>query len=299
MLPASPLRADGDRVWVASVAESDVVPYGRAVEQSAQRIGYWNPVDPRDLLVHLERQSDSHRTVIIHARRPSGTHDIVGKVNVSNVVRGRFMSATMGYDAYDPYAGTGLFAEGMRLVIGLAFAAQPAGMGLRRLEANVQPANTRSAGLLRSLGFRRERHIRHMLWLEGGGRPPSWRDHDSYALTMGETALPYRSNEHSRVVVVVDVRDGGRTARSVAQELGLPVLSSEILSMPQIWSVLADSVGGAVLHLDVDVISADVMRAGLVEVGVDPDRVMRVTTPAVDQASAVRLALRARATALG
>ena len=62
----------------------------------------------------------------------------------------------MGYDAYDPYAGRGLFAEGLRLVVGLVLAAEPGGMGLHRLEANVQPGNTVSAGLLRSLGFQRE-----------------------------------------------------------------------------------------------------------------------------------------------
>ena len=35
---------------------------------------------------------------------------MVGKVSVTDAVRGRFESAAMGYDAYDPYAGRGLFA---------------------------------------------------------------------------------------------------------------------------------------------------------------------------------------------
>ena len=81
----------------------------------------------------------------------------MGKVNVSDVMRGRFESAAMGYNAYDPYAGRGLFAEGLRLVLNLAFTPETAGgVGLHRVVAAVQLGNLRSAGLLRSLGFQRE-----------------------------------------------------------------------------------------------------------------------------------------------
>jgi RimJ/RimL family protein N-acetyltransferase len=125
------LQATGARVWVALVREQDVAPYRIAVEQSRQRLGRWNPVDPDDLARHLTQQSRSHRTFLIHALNPQGQHDIVGRVNVANVVRGRFESSGMGYDAYDPYAGRGLFVEGLRLVMDLAFAPESAGgMGL-------------------------------------------------------------------------------------------------------------------------------------------------------------------------
>ena len=115
------LQAGGDRVRVATVQEMDIAPYRRAVGQSRHRLARWNPVDPEDLDRHLPLQSRDHRTFLIHALAPEGEHDIVGKINIVNAVRGRFESAAMGYDAYDPYAGRGLFAEGLRLVVGLAF----------------------------------------------------------------------------------------------------------------------------------------------------------------------------------
>ena len=118
-----------------------------------------------------------HRTLLIHARQQEGDHDLVGKVNVTNVVRGRALGATLGYDAVDPYAGRGLFAEGLRLVVDIAFTPEPRGMGLHRLEANVQPANVRSAGVLRRIGFRREgfspSYLLHadLQWLRRVARP--------------------------------------------------------------------------------------------------------------------------------
>src|SRR5665811_2284747 len=98
------LHIRGDRVWVGTVCVQDVAPYRLAVERSRQRLSRWNPVDPEDLERQLGVQSRDRRTFIIHSLDPEGDHDIVGKVNVTDVVRGRFESAAMGYDAYDPYA---------------------------------------------------------------------------------------------------------------------------------------------------------------------------------------------------
>jgi RimJ/RimL family protein N-acetyltransferase len=148
------LHSRGDRVWIGPVHERDIAPYRRAVEQSRTRLIRWNPVDPDDLARALPLQSRERRTFLIHALTPEGEHDIVGKINVVDAVRGRFQSAGMGYDAYDPYAGRGFFSEGLRLVLNLAFTPEPeGGMGLHRVQATVQPGNVRSAGLLRSLGF--------------------------------------------------------------------------------------------------------------------------------------------------
>ncbi len=93
------LHAQGDRVWVGTVRAQDVAPYRLAVEQSRQRLSRWNPVDPEDLERQLAVQSPDRRTFLIHARGREGDHDIVGKVNITDVVRRRFESAAMGYDA--------------------------------------------------------------------------------------------------------------------------------------------------------------------------------------------------------
>ncbi len=294
------LRGDGERVWVSTVHEADLAPYARAVEASAARIRVWNPVNPDDLAGALGRQGELYRTFVVHARRPVGDHAIVGVVNVFNIVRGAFQSGTIGYNSFDPYTGTGMFAEGLRVLLSVAFAPEPDGLGLHRIEANVQPANTRSAGLLRSIGFRRERHVRHMLYLDGGGRPRSWRDHDSYAITAGEPMLGHRYNEHPRVVVV-SYPDPARAgaAAALAAELGVPLLSSRVLQAEQIWQVLADSSVGAVLELQTSVVPRAVVRAGLDRAGVPGERVLITDLEtATEPAQISRIALQARAMAL-
>ncbi|HEX7461451.1 MAG TPA: GNAT family N-acetyltransferase [Dermatophilaceae bacterium] len=255
------LHVRGNRVWVGTVRVQDVAPYRLAVERSRQRLSRWNPVDPEDLERQLGVQSRDRRTFIIHSLDPEGDHDIVGKVNVTDVVRGRFESAAMGYDAYDPYAGRGLFAEGLRLVLDLAFARETAGgMGLHRVAAAVQPGNLRSAGLLRSLGFQREGFSPRMLWLPGADGNHAWLDHVSYTVRAEEwPAETYARAPGRRVVVLVNgVPDSGKTAlaRRLAAELRIPLFSKDVIEQGKegkegkgraLWALLQDSpVGGVV-----------------------------------------------------
>ena len=246
-----PLRADGERVWVASATEADVEAYVRASEGSRRRLMAWNPVDPYGLPSLIRAASRYHRTLLVHARTPDGDHDLVGKVNVTNVVLGRALMGTLGYDAFDPYAGRGLFAEGLRLVVDLAFDRAPHGMGLQRLEANVQPGNVRSAGVLRALGFRHEGFSPAYLLLPGPTGRDEWRDHDRYAVTAGEwPASGYAPPPRPRVAVVVSGRpDAGRTtfARRLAQELGVPVFEDRVVTAELVWALLADSPTGGVV----------------------------------------------------
>jgi ribosomal-protein-alanine N-acetyltransferase len=246
--------ATGSRVRVITVREQDLVPYRRAVEQSRHRLARWNPVDPDDLARALQMQSRDRRTFLIHALTPEGDHDIVGKVNVSDVVRGRFQSAAMGYDAYDPYAGRGLFAEGLRLVLTILFRPEDAGgVGLHRVAAAVQPGNVRSAGLLRSLGFRREGFSPRMLWLPGADGRNAWQDHDSYAVLRDQwPAQPYPQAAGRGVVVLVNGLPGSGSralARQLAAELGVPLFSQAVAgSADVLWGLLADSPAGGVVE---------------------------------------------------
>ncbi|MGZ4719469.1 MAG: GNAT family N-acetyltransferase [Oryzihumus sp.] len=287
------LHAVGERVWVSPVRREDLDPYRRAVERSRDRLSRWNPVNPEDLATHLGAQSRGHRTFVIRARRPEGDHDVVGKVNVTNVVHGRFLSAAMGYDAYDPYAGRGMFAEGMRLVVGLAFAAEPHGMGLHRLEASVQPGNVTSAGLLRSVGFRHEGYTPRMLWLADSSGRESWRDHDRYAMTAEEwPARPYAPQRRRRLVVLVGgVPGSGRTtlARALAEELGVPLLSTDVVTdADAVWALLAASPVGAVVEGSFGSADRDRVERGLAVAGLAPASVSEVRCEVAADAEAAR-----------
>lgn len=288
--PGAP-HPKGSRVWVAVAGEQDIAPYRRAVEQSRRRLSKWNPVDPDDLGRALSRQSRDRRTFLIHVLTPEGDHDIVGKVNVSDVVRGRFESAAMGYDAYDPYAGRGLFAEGLRLVLNLLFTPEDAGgMGLHRVQAAVQPGNVRSAGLLRSLGFQREGFSPRMLWLPDADGNHAWRDHESYVMMRDEwPAQSYPTARGRRVVALVNGVPGSEVingvsgsgtanlARQLAVELRVPLFSRDVAgSADVLWALLADSPVGGVVESCFRPDDARYVVEGLQRCGLDPAAVPEV-----------------------
>jgi [ribosomal protein S5]-alanine N-acetyltransferase len=103
----------------------------------------------------------------------ANTHGLVGVVNLDEIVYGCFRSAYLGYYAFAPYAGRGLMKRGLDRVITHAFQE----MKLHRLEANIQPTNTRSKALVKALGFRREGFSPRYLKING-----RWRDHERWAI---------------------------------------------------------------------------------------------------------------------
>ena len=101
------------------------------------------------------------------------TQELVGVINVSEIVLGLFQSAYLGYYAFVPHAGRGLMRQGMRQVIRYCFD----DLRLHRLEANIQPDNERSLALAKALGFEKEGYS--PCYLRVGDR---WRDHERWAI---------------------------------------------------------------------------------------------------------------------
>ncbi|OFS14114.1 MULTISPECIES: GNAT family N-acetyltransferase [Kytococcus] len=216
------VATDGELV-AATLVPQDEAEYTVAGDASAARVGRFNPVVPGDFRARLAAQGESQRMVLVRLRDPQqaaedlagqgrwpGTdrpgctpdgrplHGVVARVNVMNTVRGRFQSAALGYDALDPWAGTGLFTRALRLVVDLAFtpvAPDPGpgggptgGFGLHRVEANVQPDNAASLRVLQKVGFRREGLVERMLYVPGPDGSEAWRDHVAHGLTVEEWA---------------------------------------------------------------------------------------------------------------
>ncbi len=115
---------------------------------------------------------DGDRSIGFIARERESNR-IVGVVNLSEIVRGFFQSAYMGYYAVAGMNGRGLMAEAVGLVITHAFME----LGLHRIEANIQPDNEPSRALVKRLGFRQEGYSPRYLKING-----EWRDHERWAI---------------------------------------------------------------------------------------------------------------------
>ena len=102
---------------------------------------------------------------------------LAGVYNVSEIVRGAFQNAYLGYYAFVPHAGQGMMRAAMPLVFEHAFDQ----LGLHRLQANVQPDNAASRALLLATGWREEGFAPRYLRIDG-----DWRDHVMYAITAEE-----------------------------------------------------------------------------------------------------------------
>jgi [ribosomal protein S5]-alanine N-acetyltransferase len=98
---------------------------------------------------------------------------IVGSINLSQIFRGSFQSAYVGYQVGAPFAGLGYMKEALHLVLRYAFDT----MKLHRIEANIQPNNVASIALVKRVGFSKEGYSRRYLKISG-----RWRDHERWAI---------------------------------------------------------------------------------------------------------------------
>jgi ribosomal-protein-alanine N-acetyltransferase len=105
------------------------------------------------------------------------TNNLVGVIAISEIVRGSFQSAYLGYYAFVPHNEKGFIRAGLIRAINYAFR----DLRLHRLEANIQPGNHNSIGLIQSLGFQLEGMSPRYLKIAG-----RWRDHERWAIRREE-----------------------------------------------------------------------------------------------------------------
>ena len=130
------------------------------------------PADtPERFAAYVDRSArDDQESYLI---RHTGCGALVGFANISSIVHGALQSGYIGYGAFASHAGRGLMTAGLQAVLTAAFT----DLGLHRIEANIQPANTRSLALARRLSFQREGFSPRYLLIDG-----SWQDHERWAL---------------------------------------------------------------------------------------------------------------------
>jgi len=161
------------RVRLKPLRASDAEAFLSAVRRSKHLHKGWvkPPRTGAEYRRYVQRlSSPSHRGFLVVGKR---RRDLVGIININNIILGQFRSGFLGYYGFADFEKQGLMREGMRLVLRHAFKK----LKLHRLEANIQPTNRRSIALARNCGFSKEGYSRRYLKIAG-----KWRDHERWAI---------------------------------------------------------------------------------------------------------------------
>ena len=103
--------------------------------------------------------------------------EVVGQLNVANILYGSVGSAVIGYWVIPEVAGKGVTPTAVALVTDYLFQV----VGLHRVEIDIRPENVASLRVVEKLGFRYEGLKERFIHING-----AWRDHYVFALTHEE-----------------------------------------------------------------------------------------------------------------
>ena len=103
--------------------------------------------------------------------------DVVGQLNVANILYGSVSSAVIGYWVAPEVAGRGVTPTAVALVTDYLFNV----VGLHRVEIAIRPENKASLRVVEKLGWRYEGLKRGYIHING-----AWRDHFIFALLSDE-----------------------------------------------------------------------------------------------------------------
>ncbi|MBV1858477.1 MAG: GNAT family N-acetyltransferase [Nannocystaceae bacterium] len=192
----------GARLLLRPPTPDDQDDWSRLVDVNREHLAGWISLpseadDPgaRALFASMLSAATSERCEkFMIVDRSEGT--FLGVLNLNEIVRGSFWSAYVGYWIGKAHQRRGLMTEALALGLRHAFE----GMGLHRIEANLQPGNRASRALVCKLGFVQEGYSERYLRVDG-----EWRDHERWAITVERwrQACPEPSAKHDS-----DVRSG-------------------------------------------------------------------------------------------
>ena len=174
------------RVLLTAATAGDEADFIAAMRASRTLHRPWiaMPETPAAYASYVERNASDRYDRLLLRRRSDGA--LAGFLHLSEIVRGSFQSAFLGYGGVAALAGQGYMTEGMQLLLRHAFST----LGLHRVEANIQPGNRSSIALADRSGFELEGYS--VRYLKVGGR---WRDHERWAIRQESwrAAQPARS----------------------------------------------------------------------------------------------------------
>ena len=171
LLLTEPEDADAPRLLAYAVKNRDALaPWEPTRSDSYFTLAYW---DQQISIVRDQNQAGTRiQFLLLDNSAPTGP--LIGQCTLSNVVRGAFQAAYLGYSLDRDDWGKGLMHEALSVVIEYGFGT----LKLHRIMANYMPRNERSGRVLRCLGFTVEGYARDYLKIAG-----QWEDHILTAIT--------------------------------------------------------------------------------------------------------------------
>jgi len=170
----------GERVTLVAPSAALAAAVLSFHERNKEHLGPWTPALPAgfwEVEYHEGRLSSAQKNfeedVAWRWSIMLGT-EYIGHIHFSQIHRGCFMSCMLGYGLDHAHEGRGLMREALQLGIAEVFSERGR---LHRIQANVQPSNVRSLGLLKRLGFADEGEAPSYLYMNG-----AWRNHVMTAL---------------------------------------------------------------------------------------------------------------------
>jgi [ribosomal protein S5]-alanine N-acetyltransferase len=176
------MRLDSDRIYIRRLELDDL---NTLLDLRIRNREFFQPLEPitpdshytleghRDILEKVQNNWESSAGYGFGIFLNS-SNQLIGRVNLSNVVRGAWESCTMGYFLDEKCNGHGFTTEAVRLAIQFAFG--PA--ELHRVQAAVMPRNVGSIRVLEKVGFLYDGFSEYYLKING-----LWEHHNLYSIT--------------------------------------------------------------------------------------------------------------------
>jgi ribosomal-protein-alanine N-acetyltransferase len=162
---------------VRLIAVEDAAPLSELLRVNREFLAPWEPVRPEEYFT-TDGQRRAIEEVLEHYEYGTlvpyvivDQDQIVGRVTLSNVVRGAFQSCNLGYWVASAHNGRGLATSAVRDIMTVGFRA----LGLHRIEAGTLLHNIPSQRVLERNGFVRFGLAPHYLNIAG-----RWQDHAMY-----------------------------------------------------------------------------------------------------------------------
>lgn len=191
MHPARPtsvgLRLYGRRVVLRPLVPQDFTGWSEVRRRNGDWLTVWEPVKlPHHPDPETNREVFAARCGARDRERLAGTQyafgifvdgAFAGEINLNNVVRGAFQSATIGYWIDKARAGRSLMSEAVVVLAQFAFEE----LALHRIEVCIIPRNHNSRRVMEKLNLREEGVAERFLEING-----VWEDHVRYGFTREE-----------------------------------------------------------------------------------------------------------------